>query len=251
MLFLVLVAHTVFAQNPADTSANTPPARHIFGGEKGTPALAYLPPVLFLAYGAAGLGNNPVRNIDHFVYADRLEDMPHFSTQVDNYLQFAPAAAVYALNFSGVPGRHNFADRTMLYVLSTAFMGGSVYLLKNATQQLRPNGNNMLSFPSGHTATAFAAAEFLFQEYGDRSPWYGIAGYGIATATGILRVYNNEHWFSNIIAGAGVGILSTKLSYLVYPWLKARLAGEKNAASFHLVPVFGGGITGMMYVKQF
>ena len=60
-------------------------------------------------------------------------------------------------------------------------------------------------------------------EYKDVSVWYGIAGYTVATAVGGLRVYNNRHWFSDVLTGAGVGILSTQLAYIVQPWLSQKL----------------------------
>ncbi|PIH02800.1 hypothetical protein CS542_03390 [Pedobacter sp. IW39] len=54
-------------------------------------------------------------------------------------------------------------------------------------------GADNYSFPSGHTANAFAA-EFLNQEYRDVSPWIGYAVYTVATASRVLRMYNNKHW---------------------------------------------------------
>ena len=80
---------------------------------------------------------------------------------------------------------------------------------------MRPDGSTYNSFPSGHTATAFVGAEFMHQELGWHSPWYSFAGYTMATATGILRIANNRHWLGDVIAGAGIGMLTTKLSYLV------------------------------------
>ncbi|MBE7178847.1 MAG: phosphatase PAP2 family protein, partial [Mucilaginibacter polytrichastri] len=133
---------------------------------------------------------------------------------------------------------------------SNALMAGSVFALKHTTHQLRPNYADDLSFPSGHTATAFAAAEFMYQEYADVSPWYGIAGYAMATATGILRVYNNDHWFSNIVAGAGLGILSTKISYLVYPWIKRKFQPDERQ-SLMIMPAWQNGTAGLAFVKQF
>ena len=76
--------------------------------------------------------------------------------------------------------------------------------------------------------TAFAAAEFMRQEYKDVSPLYGIAGYGAATITGILRLYNNKHWVSDVVAGAGFGILSTRLAYWIYPVIKRKLFKDKS-----------------------
>jgi membrane-associated phospholipid phosphatase len=80
-----------------------------------------------------------------------------------------------------------------MYGISSLIMGVTVNAGKRITAETRPDGSNNHSFPSGHTATAFASAEFLRQEYKDISPWYGIAGYVAAIATGYLRIYNNKH----------------------------------------------------------
>ena len=58
------------------------------------------------------------------------------------------------------------------------------------------------------------AATMLHKEYGPRSPWYSIAGYSMATVTGVSRMLNNKHWFSDVLVGAGIGILSVELGYL-------------------------------------
>lgn len=65
-------------------------------------------------------------------------------------------------------------------------MSGTVLGLKSITKIERPDGSSKNLFPFGHTATAFAGAEFLWQEYKDKSIWYGIAGYSVATGTGIF-----------------------------------------------------------------
>ena len=78
---------------------------------------------------------------------------------------------------------------------------------------MRPDGSNDHSFPSGHTATAFMTATMLTKEYGHKSPWIGIGAYLVATATGLMRMANNKHWLSDVLAGAGIGILSTETGY--------------------------------------
>ncbi|MXV51956.1 phosphatase PAP2 family protein [Pedobacter sp. HMF7647] len=211
-------------------------------------AITFIPPAICVGYGIASLNSPSLRQVDHFVYNDMQEDHPQFQVHIDDYLQFAPAMAVYGLNIAGVKGRHATGDQTALLLISSAIMSSSVFVLKNHTNQLRPNGSNNNSFPSGHTATAFAGAEFLNQEYGDVSFWYGAAGYAMATATGVLRVYNNEHWFSNIIAGAGIGIVSTKLTYLMYPYIKRAVAGNKTLKSV-LIPSYQHGFV-LTYSRQ-
>jgi membrane-associated phospholipid phosphatase len=120
-----------------------------------------------------------------------------------------------------------------MYGLSTIVTGGIVYSIKSISKVDRPDGSANNSFPSGHTTSAFAAAEFLHQEYKHRSPIYSILGYAAATTTGILRMYNNKHYLSDVIAGAGFGILSTKLVYFAYPIIKGKITGRKSLQSQH------------------
>lgn len=137
--------------------------------------------------------------------------------KLDNYLQYSPLVAVYGLNLAGLKGKHTFKERTIILAMSYATMGILVNTMKFSFKEKRPDNSAHNSFPSGHTATAFMGAEFLYKEYKDVSPWIGYAGYAIATTTGYLRIYNNRHYFNDVVAGACIGILSTKLSYWLYP----------------------------------
>ena len=93
-------------------------------------------------------------------------------------------------------------------------MAGFVNGIKYTAKEMRPDGSTANSWPSGHTATAFVGATLLHKEYGlTRSPWWSVAGYGVATATGVMRVLNNRHWISDVMSGAGIGILSGELGY--------------------------------------
>jgi membrane-associated phospholipid phosphatase len=212
---------------------------------------AFIIPATFIGYGLVSLaGNNAIRNLDLSTKEELQEDHPLFAAHVDNYLQFAPAAAVYGLNLAGIKGKHTLGDATGYYLVSEVIMSGTVHILKSATQRERPDHSAFNSFPSGHTANAFAAAEFLKQEYKDVSPWYGYAGYTVATATGVLRMYNNKHWLSDVVAGAGFGILSTKLAYIVYPKLKRLITGGKHI-NYNLVPSYQQHTFGFAFNETF
>ncbi|MXV14035.1 phosphatase PAP2 family protein [Hufsiella ginkgonis] len=187
----------------------------------------FLPPAIMIGYGFLSLGNKAVRRLDFSVQADMSEDHPGFVTTADNFIQYTPAAATFALGLAGLKGRSSFVDRSLSFALSMAIMNTAVVFLKREVGRERPDGSSTTSFPSGHTALAFVGAEMMYQEYGYRSLWFGVAGYSLATATGILRVYNNVHWLSDIVAGAGFGILSTKLAYAIYPQLKKRIFGNR------------------------
>lgn len=202
-------------------------------------------PAALITYGFVAQGSEELKEFDISIKNEIREDRPYFQTKIDNYLQYAPAMAVYGLNAIGIKGRNNFRDRTMIYLLSNAIMGITVQSLKAITKVQRPDGFGTNAFPSGHTATAFVAAEFLRMEYKDVSPWYGIVGYLAATTTGILRMYNNKHWFRDILPGAGFGILSTKVAYWVYPAIKRKFFKDRPMNTM-ILPYYqkgGGGVS--------
>lgn len=203
----------------------------------------YILPALLVGYGFTSLDEGITRRTDLNIRHELLENYPHFSTGLDDKLQYAPVAAVYTLNLLGVKSKNSMFDRTALYLISNSLMGLSVNFLKANTNKLRPSGANSRSFPSGHTATAFAGAEFMKQEFSDNSPWYGYIGYSMATATGALRMMNNQHWLSDVLAGAGIGIATTKFTYLAYPWIKEKIL-KKDKANFIMVPAFQNRMVG-------
>jgi len=137
-----------------------------------------------------------------------------FRTTVDNYLQFAPYVELGGVLLAGVDSRNDRINLALIIVKSEAIMLGSVYLLKTTSGILRPDDSNRQSFPSGHTAQAFLAASIVHTELREKSQWYGIGAYTIATSVAAFRMLNNKHWESDVFAGAGFGILSAHLAYL-------------------------------------
>ena len=210
----------------------------------------FIVPAVFLGYGLVSLtNNNPIRKLDLRVTNGIKAHSPEFYTRADDYLRYAPAAAVYALNLSGIKGKHSLADATGIYLLTTAISGTLAISSKHLSHRTRPDGSDDHSFPSGHSTTGFASAEFLNQEYKDISPWYGYAGYTVATTTAVLRLYNKKHWLSDVVAGAGFGILSTKVSYLLYPKLK-QVFGGKKTSNYSLVPLYQQRTFGFAYTMN-
>lgn len=145
----------------------------------------------------------------------RNEYLPTFRYHYDDYLQYLPAVAMVGMKIGGVKGRSSWGRMLVSDAFAVAIMAGTVNALKAGTQVKRPDGSNNHSFPSGHTATAFMTATMMHKEYGGRSPWYSIGAYSVATATGITRQMNNKHWLSDVLVGAGIGILSTELGYFL------------------------------------
>lgn len=213
--------------------------------------LSFIPPAALIAYGGASFFIKPVRNFDYYVHGRIERSAPNFNTKAESYFLFAPIAMVYGLNLVGVSGKNTFIDRTAILGLAGGFVGGSEFIFKYTTHRLRPNGADYYSFPSGHTGAAFMAAEFLAQEYSGKSPVYTVIGYGFAVTTGIFRMYNRDHWFSDVVAGAGFGILSTKAAYFIYPYLRNALTHtDKKGRKAMIMPTYQDGAPGLSFAMQ-
>ncbi|WP_164122961.1 MULTISPECIES: phosphatase PAP2 family protein [Sphingobacterium] len=188
-------------------------------------------PSVLIGYGIVGLEspyligkNNEIRN----EFQENIDE----KIAIDDFSQYAGTASVFALDALGIKAKHNLKQRLFRAALSNAIMATTVITIKSTSTVWRPDSSANNSFPSGHTATAFVGAELLWQEYRHQSIWYGIAGYAVATGTGFFRMYNNKHWFSDVAMGAGIGILSTKISYWVLPLFEDRIKKKKNTYLF-------------------
>lgn len=209
-------------------------------------------PSALIGYGAYTFANKDLKSLNLHIRREVWEERDHQHFGADDFTFAAPVIAVYALNLAGVKGKHNFVDRTALYGMSYLIGSSVVGAVKRMSGVVRPDSSNFKSFPSGHTAQAFIAAEFMRQEYKDKSPWYGFAAYAIAAGTGYLRMYNNKHWFNDVLAGAGVGILSTRVSYWLYPKIKNLIVKDKNKEINTVVmPMYQQGAVGIGLVHRF
>lgn len=151
---------------------------------------------------------------DHNFSSMRNSYIPRFRLHYDDYLQYSPGLLMLGLKTAGVEGRSSWGRMLTSDAFAAGIMAITVNSLKQTVKKERPDRSANNSFPSGHTATAFMFATMLHKEYGlTRSPFYSIAGYSLATTTALSRQLNNKHWFSDVLTGAGIGILSTELGY--------------------------------------
>ena len=192
-------------------------------------------PAALIARGALSIDSRFDHKLQRYV-----TDNVKGKLRIDDHLQYLPIAGVFALPNLGMEPAHNLKERVLIGAAAYAMTAVFVNSMKYTIRQLRPDNSTRNSFPSGHTATVFTGVEMLYQEYKHSQPWVGITGYVVATGVGLLRIYNNRHWASDVVAGAGIGILSTKLSYLLFPYTskllqskKERIAGE--ASSLHVL----------------
>lgn len=190
----------------------------------------FIIPAILISYGALAVTKGPLKELNYSTKDELKEHHPFFKSPIDNYAQYFPATTVFGLQAFGIKGRNKLKEEAAIYAMAMGINAVVVYPIKKATLQMRPDSSASNSFPSGHTATAFVAAEFLRKEYGQVSPWYGIGGYLFATGTGVFRLLNNRHWLGDIAAGAGIGIASTQLAYFIHDKIK-----WKNAIAYNSI----------------
>ncbi len=220
-------------------------AQRLEGDNKRYLKRAVIPAAALIGVGIYTIGGRGLLNSDD-VFNYRRETFPDFATNADDFAMLAPLAGLYGFNLISSQNRHELSRQTLLLVSAGALTSAMVWPTKKLTNIDRPN-EKPHAFPSGHTAYAFTIATFMDKEFRHKSPWVSIASYGIAGGTGVLRVLNNAHWMSDVLAGAGVGILSVNTVY----WVHAKLT-EGGGLNTAVVPVvLPDGSPGMGFYLNF
>ena len=108
------------------------------------------------------------------------------------------------LTVSQFTGDLRFARFSYDLAQAEALTGLMTFGLKHAIGRTRPSGENDLSFPSGHTSTAFTAATVFGYHYG---PLASVAGYAAASFVAASRLDASKHYLSDVAAGATIGYI--------------------------------------------
>jgi membrane-associated phospholipid phosphatase len=110
--------------------------------------------------------------------------------------------------------------RSATYDFAQAMIVNGAYtgILKYSVQRTRPDGSDNLSFPSGHTSTAFSLAAVANHHYGWKA---GVPAYLLASGIGLSRIESNSHHLSDVVAGATIGLIVGRTV--------SRLDGERPA----------------------
>lgn len=195
-----------------------------------------------------GYGISTIHGHGFYSSYDAKSDINHLfgpgrHTHVDDYLQFAPYLELGGVLLAGVKSRNDRVNLGLVILKSELIMATSVYIVKYVTNIDRPDGTPT-AFPSGHTAQAFLAASILHTELRDKSQWYGIGAYTLATGVAALRMINDKHWESDVVAGAGFGILSAHLGYLTHRYRWGHRP-EGTASALRVTPLYYAGATGL------
>lgn len=185
-------------------------------------------PTSMIAVGVFGVYNGAFRKLDNSVRDGMNSLRGNHYFHADDYLQYLPAATYLTFGSIGVKGKHSLKERAVVEATAYIAMAAIVNAGKYSFREKRPDSNAHNSFPSGHTATVFTGAELMREEYG---LGLGIASYTVATGVAFLRLYNDRHWLNDVIAGAGIGILSARIGYWMLPLYRRWFHWDTDAAN--------------------
>lgn len=166
-------------------------------------------PASLITLGAVGTAVDGMQDFHLFSRRDSVTPI-----RIDNYLEWGMLGWVFLCDLMGKE-KHRWTDQLFLVALAEGLNAGMVQGLKHTLHTTRPDGSPH-SFPSGHTANAFLGAHIAYKEFRDTSPVLAYSGYAVALFVAGSRLHNNRHWVADVVAGAGFGILSVELSYLIY-----------------------------------
>jgi membrane-associated phospholipid phosphatase len=189
----------------------------------------FIAPVALITTGAlmvnTALNDNLQKNANNLFGED-------FHSNADNFLPFVPVAQIYLGKTFGFNPKNNFKQQTINIVVANAIGAAVFTTLKYTVKEERPDQSDNLSFPSGHTSIAFTNAAILYYEYKDSNLWYASSGFLFATATGILRIANNKHYTSDVLAGAGIGLASGLIVSYWNPFKSLTFGKKKKTTAF-------------------
>jgi hypothetical protein len=212
----------------------------------------YILPTLLLAYGTAARFNQlPIRQIDFDIAHEINKHTNSQNDRIDNCLEYGMPLIAYTAGFiPGLQARHNHRDRALIMATSFLIMKSSVEILKTKVPVERPRGT-LRSFPSGHTAVTVWSAHIIHREYGSHSPWISLSGYLLAVTTGTLRMLHSAHWFSDVLMGAGIGLLSAEIGYQMLPLWHSLFRLKHDSRHMAALPVLTPQSLGLAFVYQF
>jgi membrane-associated phospholipid phosphatase len=174
---------------------------NLFRGTIGIASTDNIKPLL-VGGGATGIG----ALFDDEV-ADWIADPEHgFATTLEDGAAPAVVGAAVVVLFATGRAADGPRYRAMTYDLMHAFLinAGYTTLLKEVVHRERPNGEDQLSFPSGHASNAFTLAAVAERHYGWKA---GVPAYTLASLVAVSRLQRNKHYLSDVMAGATLGYI--------------------------------------------
>lgn len=137
------------------------------------------------------------------------------SSIIANAGQYVPLTFPWVIKALGAPTRSSWGRMAVSQGAGALMLAATVQGCKRSIVSPRPDCTDYRSFPSGHTAWAYFGATATAVELSDLSPWYGVGTYAFAAAIGVERVVDGRHYPADVAAGAGIGITTSALGYLI------------------------------------
>lgn len=203
-IILISIAVCIFSTTYAQNDSIVSPKKSFF--KKEIVPLSLIGAGIYVNYAGGSLGKVQLQN--------NIQRGLNFNTRADDLLQFGPLGVLGFADMIGLKTANNFKTQAKNVAIITAANYVIIKTIKIATNETRPNGSSR-AFPSGHTSNAFALAGILRHELKDSHPLLSYSGYLLATTTGAFRVLNNKHWVSDVLVGAGIGMLVTDIFYKI------------------------------------
>jgi hypothetical protein len=229
-LFLSFYSFSSFAQDSAVSTPAFEGIRSHDNKQHHLKAPALIIPATFLIYGGLKPVVNGISKLDNHIMAHVQQKYPHFHSNASDYLMWVPSATIYSFDAIKVKTAHSFKQHLILDAGSIAITGALGFGMRIISHNIKSFNTNNTDFPSGHTANAFRGAEILHQELKDKHTLLNYSGYFVATSVGVLRIYGKQHYFSQVVAGAGLGILSTKITYWIFDKIKDSKHSHDNVS---------------------
>ena len=127
-----------------------------------------------------------------------------------------------AVYLTGLFTKNEKLRRTGVLLISSASTAGLLQqLTKSVIGRARPesgkskdtfdpfNPNRSYhSFPSGHTMLAFTNAYAIAKQF--KSPWVKAGIYAVGLVPGVSRLWDDQHWFSDVALGVVISILTVE-----------------------------------------
>ena len=154
---------------------------------------------------------NLIQKADFNIQKGFLKPKKKRLSKLDICLKWAPLISLLVLDAFEDNAKEKLAKHIIDAATAGLLLNATVQPLKYIFKRTRPNGQ-VQSFPSNHAAISFLGSEMLRQELKDKQPVLSYSGYIISATTAVMRMYHNKHWFSDVLTGAALGVLSVKLS---------------------------------------
>lgn len=149
------------------------------------------------------------------------------------WVQFGGAVGTYALSRAVGSPRTALLGADLLrgQIVNTVLTQG----IKVAVNRQRPDGSH-LSFPSGHTSSTFTTATVLERRFGWK---IGVPAYAAAAFVGGSRLQENQHYLSDVLFGAAIGIVSGRAASL-----------GNGSATFAMSPIVAPATVGLAFTRR-